>query len=170
MRGTALARTVEAQGAKVPHGDRGLQLGLSTATSSRLPRVARNLDSIPVFQRWQQIHNNNHRAWANLTGKIQPTDYRFSTSVWEEAEPSKDMRRPGRGQKMRRQHAGRNKDIQSQLRRNSSKYWHRNDKRAALQDEKLRSGVQEKMSSKQSPLDFKTGILDPCLVALRLNT
>ena len=100
-------------------GDRGLQLGPSTATSSRLPRVARNLDSIPGFQRWQQIHNNNHSAWANLTGKIQPTDSRFSTSVREEAEPSKDMRRPGRGQKMRRQHAGRNKDLQSQLRRNS---------------------------------------------------
>lgn len=124
MRGTALARTLEAQGAKCPlrvppPGDRGLQLGPSTAASSRLPRVARNLDSIPVFQCWQQIHSNNHKAWANLTGKVQPTDYRFSTSVWEEAEPSKDMRRPGRGRKMRRQHAGRNKDIQSQLRRNS---------------------------------------------------
>ena len=74
----------------------------------------------PSFSTLATNHSNNHRAWANLTGKVQPTDYRFSTSIWEEAEPSKDMRRPGRGRKMRRQHAGRNKDIQSQLRRNRS--------------------------------------------------
>ena len=73
----------------------------------------------PSFSTLATNHSNNHKAWANLTGTVQPTDYRFSTSVWEEAEPSKDMRRPGRGRKMRRQHAGRNKDIQSQLRRNS---------------------------------------------------
>ena len=73
----------------------------------------------PSFSTLATNHSNNHRAWANLTGKVQPTDHRFSTSIWEEAEPSKDMRRPGRGRKMRRQHAGRNKDIQSQLRRNS---------------------------------------------------
>ena len=104
MRATALARTLEAWGAKVPicvpsPGDRGLQLGPSTATSSPLPRVARNLDSIPDFQCGQQIHNYIHSAWANLTGKIQPTDYQFSTSVWVEAQPSKDMRCPGRGRK-----------------------------------------------------------------------
>lgn len=100
---TALARTLEAQGAKVPicvpsPGDRGLQLGPSTATSSRLPRVARNLDSIPGFNSWQQIHNNSHSAWANLTGKIQPTDSVFNLSMGGWA--FKGHETPRRGQKM----------------------------------------------------------------------
>ena len=82
MRGTALARTLEAQGAKCPlrvppPGDRGLQLGPSTAASSRLPRVARNLDSIPVFQRWQQITVTTTERGPTLQARssLQTTDF-----------------------------------------------------------------------------------------------
>lgn len=120
MRATILARTLEARGAKVPHL---LGTGVYNLVPAPLPH--------PVFQEWpeiwirSQIFNvgNKFTIISTVRGPTLQADPAYRLPIFNlsmgGSSAFKGHEMPGEREKIRRQHAGRNKDAQSQLRRNS---------------------------------------------------